>query len=139
MQALLNTLAKWRGLIAPFFSFFCRRKMQIYTLPITKGETFFLELVIKNTDQSGVDLTNAAVSVDVQETASLEPSDFTITTEVTPELGTTSTIKIRAVDTITSAWQPTSSKFQVWLNFPGEDVEDEIILEAVIDVKEQLT
>lgn len=139
MQALLNTLAKWRGLIAPFFSFFCRRKMQIYTIPITKGETFFLELVVKDSGGQDVDLTDATPSIDVEETASLEVGDFTVTTAVTAETGVLSTIKIRAVDTLTSAWQPTTSKFQVWLNWPGEDIEDEIIMNAVIDVQEVLT
>lgn len=103
--------------------------MNPYVIDIVQGETFFVELSIKDEFGNPVNITPAAKSLEVG--SPIVEADFVISAGDEVSL-----MEIRADGTETADWPVGKYPLQVWLDWGSlADIEHEVIFEAIISVR----
>lgn len=103
-------------------------------LELYPGETLFVELELLDDEDTAIDVSAATPSIKAAPT--IDPLNVTIDTTD----AATGRIGVRVDGDYTANWVIGQHEFQVWLDYgPGEDVEHEVILDAIVTVKRKKT
>ena len=107
--------------------------MPVLVHEIVRGETFFLELKVKDTSGAAVNLSGVTKTI-VTENDQIPAADFALT-----DGDDTGDIEIRALKVKTDVWVLGFTKARIWLDWGGaSDIVDEVILSLKINVKDVL-
>lgn len=100
-----------------------------YIRSIVQGETFFEEIIIKDSDGDPIDL--SSVTKSIQCSGDLDEADFSLS-----DGSDTGSIEIRADRTNTENWDVGVFSVRIWLDWGASaDIEHEIIHEIQLHIE----